>query len=116
MGMELDYKALGFWLQFVQVVATGFVFLYVWITNRQKANTQAIKEMRDEIGRELNELDDRLICVEKDIEHLPTHDDMAKLHSRINETSEAIKHIAGQLNQIDRTTQMINQYLLDKGK
>lgn len=114
--MELDYKALGFWLQFIQVAATGLVFLYVWITNRQKANTQAIEKLRDDIGSEINKLDDRLIRVEKDVEHLPTHEDMAKLHARINETGEAIKHISGQLNQIDRTTQMINQYLLDKGK
>src|SRR5690606_20995952 len=96
--MGLDYKALAFWLQFVQVAATGLVFLYVWITNRQKANSQAIKEMRDDISRELNELDDRLIRVEKDIEHLPTHDDMAKLHARINETGEAIDRKSTRLN------------------
>lgn len=113
---NIDYKALGFWLQALQALITGMVFVYVWLTNRQKANTAAIDEMRKVFNQELNGLDDRLIRVEKDIEHLPTHDDMAKLHTRINETSEALKHIDGKLEQIDRTTQMINQYLIDKGK
>lgn len=114
--MDTDYKALSFWLQVGQALITALVFVYVWITNRQKANTAAIETMRDEIGSELNDLDDRLIRVEKDVEHQPTHEDIAKLHTRINESSERLKHIDGKLEQIDRTTQMINQYLIDKGK
>lgn len=114
--MDLNYNALGFWLQFIQAAATVLVFLYVWITNRQKVNSAAIEKIREDFHNEVDEIDDRLIRVEQDVKHLPTHDDMAKLHARINETGEAIKHIAGQVNQIDRTTQMINQYLIDKGK
>ena len=114
--MDIDYKALGFWFQVLQAIITAVVFIYFWLTNRQKANTAAIEQMRKDFNSELNAIDDRLIRVEKDIEHLPTHDDMAALHSRINETSESLKHIDGKLNQIDRTTQMINQYLIDKGK
>lgn len=114
--MDTDYKALSFWLQVGQAVITGLVFVYVWITNRQKANTAAIETMRDEIGNELNEIDDRLIRVEKDIEHLPTHEDMAKLHERVNEANENIKHISGQLTQIDYTMKMVNKYLLESGK
>ena len=113
---NLDYKALGFWLQFAQVVATVIVFFYVWLTNRQKANSTAIDQMRVTFDDKFNSLDDRVIRVEKDIEHLPTHEDMAKLHTRINETGESLKHIDGKLTQIDRTTQMINQYMIDRGK
>ena len=114
--MDIDYKALGFWLQLAQALVTVLVFLYVWLTNRQKANTAAIETMRDEIGEELNEFQDRLIRVEKDIEHLPTHEDMAKLHERVNETKEVVDTMAGQLTQIDYTMKMVNKYLLESGK
>ncbi|MDP2548071.1 DUF2730 family protein [Oceanobacter sp. 4_MG-2023] len=109
----LDYKALGFWLQAIQALITGAVFLYVWLTNRQKANTSAIKELREELTRSINDMDDRVIRVEKDIEHLPTHSDMAGLHARVNDANDSIKSMSGELKQMNHTLQLINDHLLN---
>lgn len=115
MEPPLDYKALAFWLQLIQAVVTGLVFLYVWLTNRQKVNASAIETLRDDLSRQINDLDDRVIRVEKDVEHLPTHEDMAGLHTRVNEANDNIKEMRGQLSQMNHTLQLINDHLLNKG-
>lgn len=114
--MEPDYKALSFWWMVGQTLFVSALALYTWISNRQKANSSAIERLRDDLTSDLNELDDRVIRVETNILHLPTHEDVGRLHTRINETNESLKHIDGKLTQIDHTTKMINEYLLDRGK
>lgn len=114
--MELDYKALPFWWTVGQSVFLAGLYLYTWLSNRQKANTTAIERLRDALTEDLNDLDDRVIRIETIIQHLPTHEDVGRLHTRINETNESLKHIDGKLTQIDHTTKMINEYLLDRGK
>lgn len=111
----LDYKALSFWLQFIQAALTGGVFLYVWLTSRQKANTTAIKEMNESLRREINKVDDRLIQVEKDIEHAPSRADFDKMSSRINGISDSVNHVEGELKQINNTLRLINEHLLNQG-
>lgn len=110
--MEIDYKAAGFWWQVLITVINILGWVYVLMTSKQKDNASAIEEFK----KELSEIDTRLTGVEKDIEHLPTHEDMAKLHERVNEANENIKHISGQLTQIDYTMKLVNKYLLESGK
>jgi len=113
MDTPIDYKALAFWLQALQAVITGLVFLYVWLTNRQKVNASAIETLRNDLTNQINDLDDRVIRVEKDIEHLPTHSDMAGLHTRVNEANDSIKSMSGELKQMNHTLQLINDHLLN---
>lgn len=113
--MELDYKALGFWLQFIQVAATVLVFLYVWITNRQKVNSDAIEKMREQFSAEVNEIDDRLIRVEQDIKHLPTHEDVSDLRTSIGTTNQNLTELRGTINQINNTVSLMHSYLLNGG-
>lgn len=112
---QLDYKALGFWLQLGQAFLTLALFVYAWVTTRQKANTASIDKMKTDFSRDLNNIDDRLIRVERDLEHLPKHKDMAALHKRVNETNESVKNMSGQLTQIDHTMKLINRFLIEKG-
>lgn len=108
-----DYKALAFWFDLIQVVIMAVIGLYAWLSNRHKANSSSIETMRTELSTELNEIDDRLIRVEKDVQHMPTHEDMAKLHSRVNETAQRLTSMEGQLMQINNTVQLMHKHLLN---
>ncbi len=114
--MDLDYKAMGFWWMVGQSIFLAGLYLYTFMSNRQKANASEIKTTREILSGEISDLDDRLIRAETTLNHLPTHEDVGRLHTRINETNESLKHIDGKLTQIDHTTKMINEYLLDRGK
>lgn len=112
----LDYRALGFWWSLLQGAATGLTVLWVWLTNRQKVNGEAIEKLREGVGQDINSLDRRLISVEKDLQRIPTHQDIAKVHDRINETNETVKNMQGNLKQISRTVGLIHEHLLNGGK
>lgn len=107
--MDIDYRAAGFWFQLGQALITAAVFLYVWVTNRHKANASSI----DDLSTDLGEMDDRLIRIEKDVEHMPTHRDMEKLYNRFNDTAQRLKEVEGQLKQINNTMQLMHKHLLN---
>lgn len=111
-----NYFALDFWWSLIQGLATGATALWVWITARQKANTESIEKLRDGVNDRVSELDNRLIRVEKDVQHMPTHTDISKVHERINETNENVKDMQGNLRQISHTVGLIHEYLLNGGK
>ena len=112
----MNYLALDFWWSLIQGAATGLTVLWVWLTNRQKVNSEAIEKLRDNISDNVTGLDRRLIAVEKDLQRIPTHQDISKVHDRINETNENVKNMQGNLKQISRTVGLIHEHLLNGGK
>jgi hypothetical protein len=109
LDLVTDYKAAAFWFQVVQAILTAVVFLYVWLTNRHKVNSSSIADL----SKELNEIDVRLIRVEKDVQHMPTHEDMGAIHNRVNETAQRLTSMEGELKQINNTMQLMHKHLLN---
>ncbi|MBL4797631.1 MAG: DUF2730 family protein [Oleispira sp.] len=108
LDLVTDYKAAAFWFQVVQAILTAVVFLYVWLTNRHKVNSSSINDL----SKELNQFDERLIRVEKDVQYMPTHEDMAKIHQRVSETAQRLTSVEGELKQINNTMQLMHKHLL----
>ena len=76
----IDYKAWTFWFTIVQSISFAILAVYVWISNKHKANKDAIEVIKDEFGKKLNKIDDRVIQVETTVKHLPNHEDIAALN------------------------------------
>lgn len=112
----LDYKAMSFWWSLLQGAATGLTVLWVWLTNRQKVNSEAIEKLREDVNDEVAGLDRRLIGVEKDLTKMPSHGDLAKVHDRINESNKTMMEMQGNLKQVSRTVSLIHEHLLNGGK
>ena len=108
-----DYKAVAFWFDLIQVVIMAVIGLYAWLSNRHKANSSSIESIKMELSSELNEIDDRLIRVEKDVQHMPTHEDMSKIHQRVSETAQRLTAVEGELKQINNTMQLMHKHLLN---
>lgn len=124
---NIDYKAATFWYQFAQGLLTLSMFIYVIVTSKQKANASAIELMRkdnavekkalkDIIDDETEVLGNRLTKIETKIELMPSHEDMAKLHTRVNETAQAVTGMQGELKQMNNTLYLIHKELLSGGK
>lgn len=109
---DIDYKALTFWLHIFEFICIGVVALYSWLANRYKANNDAIQALGTTVRNEVNGLDDRVIKIEETINHLPTHDDVAKLHRRVDECAQAITKLEGTVGQMNNNVRMIHQHLL----
>jgi CII-binding regulator of phage lambda lysogenization HflD len=117
--MNLDEIRNG--LQIVQMLATAVIAVYVWFTNRDKANKQAIEQLRTDFQQqnagqqeEIKKLQERVLQAESDIKHLPNHDALAQLHERINEVGHELSGLMGEFKSMNHTLQLIHQHLMDR--
>jgi hypothetical protein len=107
---ELNYKALTFMLSVINTVAIVATIIYAHLMNKQKVNADAI-EQTNENHTALNV---RVIKVEKAIEHMPSHEDIAKLNRRVGEVAQEVTKLQGTTAQMNNSVQLIHNHLLNK--
>ena len=112
---DLNYEAANFWGQAANYLLTAVVGAYAWLTNRHKANAAAIAALEETHSSDMNALDGRLIKVETELRHLPTHEHIAEVYERLNGVADAVAELNGQLKQINTGLQLIHQHLLSQG-
>jgi tetrahydromethanopterin S-methyltransferase subunit G len=100
----INYQALQFWFSVANAAVTGLIGLYVWLSSRQRATK-----------RDIDAMDDRLIRIEKDVEHAPSRADIERLNDRISQIGNSVTGVEGELRQINRSLQLINDHLLNHG-
>ena len=111
---ELDYRALKFWFDIVQVVIILAFAVYTWMLSRYKANESSIVSVREQLYLRLKKIDERVALLESDLAHAPSHEDMAALHSQINDAAQKLTSVQGELKQMNSTMQLMHQHLLNK--
>lgn len=123
MPEAMDYKALTFWYQVAQGLITLAMFIYVVLTNKQKANASAIETLRKEIaeeledlGKEIEDVATRSTRIETNLSHMPGHSDMGDIHNRVNETAQRLTSVEGELKQMNNTLLLINSHLISGDK
>ncbi len=110
--MHLNYDALRFWLEIIQLGATVLLGVYVWIVSRTRANKTAI----DRVDRRVSELVRRVDVIDQELRAAPTHDDLGKLYDRLNTMNGQLQQIAGHLEAMARQFALINEHLLRDNK
>jgi septation ring formation regulator EzrA len=105
----VDFQALDFWWSVLQTVILAFVAFYTYLTNRSKANRAAI----DRLDSRVTQIAERVTLVENDLRHLPTQDDIKRLHERMDCVSAEMKEIKGEFSTARRTLDMIHEHLLN---
>lgn len=60
-----------------------------------------------ELESALRRHDERLACVETAADRSPTHDDLAKIYERINDTSRLIHRVEGTVSKMDDNLRMV---------
>lgn len=130
----MDYDALDFWLKFTNLAVTIGVGIYVWLTNRHRVTNSSITKLREDTTNGINGLradtkkdierlrddfDDRLdknatniARLDEASRHIPTHDDLKRIHARIDEVSGGINRLEGQFVGASSTLNLIHEYLL----
>ena len=105
-----DYRALDFWWNIIQTAVLVFVAVYTWLVNRTKANREAINAVNEKVDG----LHDRVTVIEHELEHVPGDQAISRIHSRIDQVGQGVRHLEGEMKQINQTLHMIQQYLLEK--
>lgn len=132
----MDYNVAKFWLEVLILLSN--VILWAWALNNRKhtATNERLETMREQIAAQIAGMDRRiekridshnaqLIELETHRENAPSHSDMKRLHERIDEFTQAISRLegnlagsinglTGQFKGIERTVDLLHQHLLNK--
>lgn len=114
--MEIDYTAWKFWLDVLQVVFTAAIGIYVWVSNRTAVNTKRIAKLEGDLDERLDEQEVRLTRVEEALRHAPTHEDLKRIHARIDDVASGVSLVSGKIGETTRTLTLIHEHLLNGGK
>lgn len=90
-------------------VLTGLnlVVTLVAIAVRRRGDAERIVALEREMGEALAAHDERLARVEAAARSHPTHDDLAKIYERINETSRLIHRVEGTVEGMDNNLRLV---------
>lgn len=75
-----------------------------------------INNVEDIIVARLSEHDQRLTRMEERAKHAPTHEDLTRLHVRMDAMSKELSTLVGESRSASRTLDLIHDYLLNGGK
>jgi hypothetical protein len=112
--METQHIALS--ISAANFMLTWGVALYMYLANKNKATNSRIGELERDMEAKLDAHADRLARVEQDLRHAPTHDDLKRLHARIDDLAGGIRGLEGEFKGANHTLQLIHSYLLHGGK
>ena len=72
------------------------------------------KVTKDALDAKLAAHSDRLTAIERDIKHGPTHDDLKRIHSRLDKVCEDFSALSGELKGKGHTLDLIHEFLLNE--
>lgn len=97
------------------------VAIYTWQANRRRVTEDRINELQDDMNESMDTLKnqmrlhgDRLTKVEGELQHAPTHEDIKRLHIRVDAVNGSICRLEGEFKSANKTLGLIHQYLLEK--
>ncbi|WP_320837396.1 DUF2730 family protein [Zhongshania sp.] len=118
---DVNWDAARFAFDLTQTLFMVGVAIYVWWTNRSRATKKSIEEVDEHIEKvatafnaRANALERRVDGVEKDLSHLPSHDELGALHEKVNGVANTMNQVQGELRGINTTLNLINEFLINK--
>ncbi len=114
--MELDYTAWRFWWDIIQTLILAAIGVYTWISNRTRVNSSRIQSLEHDIDSRLDSQGDRITRMEEALRHAPSHEDLKRIHRRMDETAAALNALAGEFKAVQHTLHLIHEHLLNGGK
>lgn len=113
--MTLDYDAMKFWIDALQLAGIAVIGAHSWISNRHRVTSERIAKLEDDMDTRLDTHTDRLTALEVRAGAAPTHDDLKRLHQRLDNMNGELKELRGEFQSAGRTLNMIHDYLLNHG-
>lgn len=101
MDPKTDYSVWRFWFDIGQYIVAFFIAFYIWLSNRDKARSKDLKDAETRITK----LESSSI----------THEDLGKVHEKINDVSVQVSGLTGTTNGIKGAVDMIQEHLLSNG-
>lgn len=112
----MDWDAAKVVLDIFEFIVLGIIAIYVHMRTSNQVTEDKVQAMRKQMDEKFNEHSQRLSRMETAMEKGPTHEDLNRLHQRMDEQAEALHKLVGQFQSANSTLHMISQHLLNQGK
>lgn len=119
----MNYEKYRFWLEGVVLVVNVGLWVWVYWSNRQKATTTEIKELKDLISdtqqkqaTKCAEHQTRTTTLEVQFESTPTHRDIGAVYDRISDLKSSVDTMSGTLTGVGHQLQLLIEHHLKGGK
>lgn len=115
------------WVWIANTIITLILLVGGWFVSRRKATSDEIQKVADSTGKRLttlekatitrvDQLENRLIVAEKNIEAMPTHADLVKQYRQMERQTEKLDQLIGKMNAREKLLDSIHEHLLKGGE
>jgi len=96
---------------------TALTVIFIWslISNKSKANKKAIDDLSEAINKDMDGLKQRQSKLEGVIEGLPTHDDLANMHEKINLVKSDTSGLLSSVDGIGKNVRLLMRHHVGEG-
>ena len=103
----MDIASIAPYLGAANFALTWGIGFYVHLGNKNKATTDRIERMEGDFQGRLTLHSERLGRVEAQLAVVPTHDDLGKLYRELNETSNQVSRLAGEISHMNDNLRLL---------
>lgn len=103
--MNVDMEAVRLGLQAINLIAV----VWLAISGRDKVS-------KDALDAKLASHADRLTAIERDMKHAPSHDDLKRLHARLDEVSTGLATAVSELKSTTHILNLLHEDRLNEGR
>lgn len=111
----MNYEALDFWWKVGITALNAGVWLYLFLVNRNRVTNERITDLEKDVDTKMDNHSDRLARLEQNVRHAPTHEDLKRIHSRIDEVGGGVKRLEGEFSGANHMLRTIHEFLLNNG-
>lgn len=111
----MNAEELKIWLQVINMLATFGVGIYVWISTQDKVTNKRITDLEEKVDGRIDTYAERIARVEQDLRHAPTHDDIKRIHARIDAIDQRLSRIEGGFKSQEDLLRLILNRITEKG-
>ncbi|MEO8120739.1 MAG: hypothetical protein ABI606_15645 [Rhodoferax sp.] len=111
----MDFAQITPYLVAANIVLTWGLGFYVHLTSKNKAITDRLDVMDNDIKSDLGGHAERLARLESHHASAPTHADLAKVYDKLNRVAESCSRMEGQIDGMDSTLRLMLSRIAEKG-
>lgn len=106
-----EYENFRMIFDVIQALTIVALFVYTWISNKNKANQSAINL----VDTRVSDLGNRTSSLETRMDHMPSDQHIQDIHEKINELAKCQAESLGEQKATTRQLEQINEHLLKGG-
>ncbi len=106
--------ALNTWIDLAQFVLTAVIGAWFYLERKRDKTDELIAALRTDLDGRIDDHHDRIARLETTSNTAPSHQDMARIHQRIDEVSGAMKRLEGESGAQTRILNLVYESLVSK--